>query len=369
MYKDTALEINEEGSHNGEFVEECYFFASDLDPAGINGEWSKYFYYTDSYQDASIRLIDQHNRVKNPGIKSSIDLVEDSTLLSNEHKYVIFVREGFGHFLINTLCVMFSIYEEDKEASFVFLTGTDEFDKFNTNKVLAFLTEVCDAYKIPHCILNSNKVSYSLDGHELQTDYLIYRAKNITLVNGDLTTKDFSLKDIKTYIDKYIVQLFGGYQAPTRRIYITRNNYNSNPEPYYLDKDFGIVGYKSVWDRIYDENLVEKHLASYGFESVQVESMNSIKDQIKLMMSTAVLVSPSGTGLTNCLFMPDNGLMVELRVEIGSRGGSHRLTKEYFDFSAAKQHMYLAIDVQDKQGTTAVKKLDRFFKLFDIEKL
>jgi capsular polysaccharide biosynthesis protein len=63
---------------------------------------------------------------------------------------------------------------------------------------------------------------------------------------------------------------------------------------------------------IANETEVIKLLSSYGFEIVCFEELSWLQ-QIELMQQTKLLISCHGAGLTNCLFMPKGGTVVELR--------------------------------------------------------
>lgn len=63
---------------------------------------------------------------------------------------------------------------------------------------------------------------------------------------------------------------------------------------------------------ISNEESVIKLLLTYGFEIVCFEELSWLQ-QIELMQETKLLISCHGAGLTNCLFMPSGGTVIELR--------------------------------------------------------
>jgi capsular polysaccharide biosynthesis protein len=199
-------------------------------------------------------------------------------------------------------------------------------------------------------------------------NYMIYRARNVTVVDTSASTMLLTVKDIKTLIDQYINQHSINSTGAGKKIYITRGSSESETDPFITNEDSSI-GYKDSKVRIYDENLLEQYLKDQGFETVNFETLPSIRDQIQLMRSTDVILGATGTGLVNELFMKDGKILIELRVEHGNADTTHRIVPEYYDLSVSKQHLYLALDVPDKQATTAIKKLKNLLDNLNLDSL
>lgn len=79
---------------------------------------------------------------------------------------------------------------------------------------------------------------------------------------------------------------------PNRKVYISRRNARTR--------------------QLENESELLAVLESYGFEFWTIEDLAYI-DQIKLMSETSVLFSVHGAGLTNMMFMPQNGIVIEAR--------------------------------------------------------
>lgn len=80
--------------------------------------------------------------------------------------------------------------------------------------------------------------------------------------------------------------------APSKNVYISRQRANTR--------------------RIKNENEVVGILRKYNFEIHFFEDYD-FDQQVKLMSETKCLISLHGAGLTNMLFMPENGLVMEFR--------------------------------------------------------
>jgi len=64
--------------------------------------------------------------------------------------------------------------------------------------------------------------------------------------------------------------------------------------------------------KVLNEVELEPVLRAFGFETVRPESL-SLREQIDLFAECETLIGIHGAGLTNCLFMPPGGSVVELR--------------------------------------------------------
>jgi capsular polysaccharide biosynthesis protein len=85
-----------------------------------------------------------------------------------------------------------------------------------------------------------------------------------------------------------------------------------------------------------------------------------------MMRGASILIGATGTGLVNVLLMESGKTVIELKVEhllVGNQG----TMPDYADFSYARDHTYIGLDVSDKQADTAIEKLKGLFKFFSLE--
>jgi hypothetical protein len=64
--------------------------------------------------------------------------------------------------------------------------------------------------------------------------------------------------------------------------------------------------------KVLNESELESVLSEFGFETIRPETF-SLRDQINLFKECETLIGIHGAGLTNCMFMPRGGNVVELR--------------------------------------------------------
>lgn len=96
-----------------------------------------------------------------------------------------------------------------------------------------------------------------------------------------------------------------------------------------------------------NEAQLDPILESQNIQSVQLEG-RSLAEQIELFSSCRLLIGLHGAGLTNMLWMPDGGHVIEIR----RKGDNHNNC--YFAMSNSLGHRYsylLAADVNESQNT------------------
>lgn len=118
----------------------------------------------------------------------------------------------------------------------------------------------------------------------------------------------------KVYINKVRDKfLLNSYLAPSRKIYISRQKANKR--------------------QIQNEAIIIPVLKSFGYEIHFFEDYN-FEDQAALMNQTKSLVSLHGAGLTNMLFMPKGGKVLELR------NANDPFNNCYFSLASDLEHDY-----------------------------
>ncbi len=93
--------------------------------------------------------------------------------------------------------------------------------------------------------------------------------------------------------------------------------------------------------RVLNEAAVQSLLAGHGFVSVNPGGL-SLTDQVSLFADAEIVVGPHGAGLTNAVFMPPGGAVVELTHH-------ERVVWTYHEVAGAAGHAYAAV-IADSQG-------------------
>lgn len=362
----------------------AYVFGTNVVNTGLDAS-EYYFLVRDSYEEVEQEVFKLHETyVELNGLfkRKLVSCIEDQVMMSPDKKYLIYLRQEFGHFVLNTLMAIMAAHKLDPDATFVIFMDIPLEEDSEKQKLLRFLEKFLLNNSINFYFLRSSFYLDTLNVLEVNTKtpltkkyqelheykspishYLVYKANNVHGIDTGLTTRNLSVKDIKDLIDEYVNDYSETSDLPNRKVYITRRVYDNELEA------FANGEYKSNNVRIYSEHLLEKYLSSKGFEIVDFRELQEIQDQINIMRDTTVLIGATGTGLTNQLFMRDSQVVVELRVEHGGVGSPHWIPVEYFYMTSGKNHAHIAIDVKDKQATTAIRKLDRILDSYDLQTL
>lgn len=91
-----------------------------------------------------------------------------------------------------------------------------------------------------------------------------------------------------------------------------RNRFNQNSVKVIPSKKIFVSRGKARFRKITNEAEVIRLVMSFGYEVHYFEDY-SFQDQVTLMQQTSHLIGLHGAGLTNMLFMPENGKVLELR--------------------------------------------------------
>lgn len=387
MFRSSSISSTRNRDVTAHHYDDHYICVSNFVYQGLDHP-DYYFLARPTYEMAASNLKEIYKKQedKEKFAEIGVSLLEDPVLMSSDRKYAIFLRQEFGHFVLHNLVTIAQIHDRDPDAIIIVFvpsrlwSDTDKLNKISQYLVKFFADNeikyyfVKDSaeqiYNANYAGLNAKSSVHSEVSRKIQSidHFFIYKVNNLYGVDSNTSTGSLHLGDIKYFLDKYVNAFLPvENDPPSRKIYITRRVYDSEPDAFEPRSDEpDQFGYKSNRVRIYEEDVLEKYMLSKNFEVVDFETLDRIEDQINLMASTAVLVGATGTGLTNQLFMKDQQTVIELRVEHGDARNDHWMLVEYFLMSGAKQHKYLAIDVKDKQAQTAVSKLDKIISLIDL---
>jgi len=130
---------------------------------------------------------------------------------------------------------------------------------------------------------------------------------------------------------------------PSKKIYISRSKANQR--------------------KVVNEEEVIALLSSYNYEIHNFEDY-SFKQQLDIMYNVKTLISMHGAGLTNMLFMPPDGNIIELRNE----GDSHNNC--YFSLTTSLNHDYFYLtnkgDTEDTYRVNITVDVSRLKEVLDL---
>ena len=297
----------------------------------------------------------------------NFSLHKDKLLLADTHKYYINVRFAFYHLILDTLMSIFYIKENDPDAIFAIniphayreISGSGD-------SSVEFIVKVLELNNINFYILNG--VGPGALHNEVEVP--VYEIQNCTVLTHEFP-RFMSYRDLVRLSEKYILaeeQLKAkSSNGEKLKVYVSRGK--STGAGVAFEGGNRDLGYADSVIRIYEEAYLEDYLKSCGFIVFDDFDSLSLTDQIRFMSSVDVLVGVTGTGLVNSLFMGKGKTIIELLVELPHHDRKTTIVTDYWQLSQAKEHTYIGIDLIDKQGATAVKKLKSLFGALKLDNL
>ena len=149
-----------------------------------------------------------------------------------------------------------------------------------------------------------------------------FRVKNLTLPSHTSSPGNYN----GVFLNQLRTKFINNNTSAFRKIFITR----SEAKQRFLKNEKEVV------------DIVK----SFGFE-IHVFEHYSLQKQIKLMNETTCLLGLHGAGLTNMLFMPQNGTVMELR----NHGDKHNNC--YFSMASELNHSYYYLQGKGDSENTA----------------
>jgi capsular polysaccharide biosynthesis protein len=99
-------------------------------------------------------------------------------------------------------------------------------------------------------------------------------------------------------------------------------------------KKFYVSRERARFRKVLNEKELESRLRHYGFEIIQPDDW-TLSEQISAFSECSTLIGIHGAGLTNCLFMPPGGKVIELKKREPNYGYWHlaeSVGHQYFYF-------------------------------------
>jgi len=183
-----------------------------------------------------------------------------------------------------------------------------------------------------------------------------------------LGLKPIPLKKDKTYLLNQVFHVHGqakfpGYfhQPTIKHLQNWFHQIHTVSSP--VQKKVYISRQHALRRKLNNEQEIKKIVSAKGFEVICSEDLN-FKNSLELFSSTSHLVSIHGAGLTNMLFMPKSGIIVEfLHPDVVTN-------KCYFFLAEALGHKYYYINgVQDKNNQRSHVDSDLEIPPFELENL
>jgi hypothetical protein len=154
---------------------------------------------------------------------------------------------------------------------------------------------------------------------------------------------------------------------PFRKTFVSRRLASAVKQKYYGEALANRLSRKT-YQRLDNEEKLEEFFISQGFEVICPEDFQSLEDQINYFYEVKTIVSITGGGLTNMVFMQNGGNVIELMTtlitnqSIGSKApsgleeGQHHF---YHSIAFRKNFSYFGIPNLDAKYDTLITRIEQ----------
>lgn len=284
----------------------------------------------------------------------STDSTYDS-FLSDDKKIFLNVSGSQFHLLYDTMGTIFHLFDHDPETLFILNTG-----EVKSQDLISNLREFF--FKL----LDLNNVRYQVYSSDLKDNKVnarnFYRRK-------DHQQEMYSHK-VGESISKYTRVFIKNKQVePFRKVYLSRRVANSKKDITYGNTLPIVQIPRHFFNRVDDEEMLENFFSSHGFEIVYPENFKTFEEQINFFYEVKTLISLSGAGLSNALFMQTKGNVIELftshwiwrNAKDNNRNVRQLREEEHFFYNSIafeKGHEYVAVNNKEKSATDIINKFE-----------
>jgi hypothetical protein len=268
------------------------------------------------------------------------DTVKDNNLSVTIPEYdktvVLFLNVEMFHFFFNGIGTTITEHKKNKDTMFVFILK--HADDLLKNSYCRFLKDFLEYHKIKYKIIDTSKVKY------IKVTNVFYYIPKGSHPN------DYTSNDIFNYFIPFIKNKD---VKPFRKIYLSRSKVNGHSlKMLFGEKDPNSCLFNND-KRIDNEAELELFLKSNGYEIIMPELIDNFIDQVNLMYEAKELVSLTGSGLMNMIFMQRNQKVVELSTPLVVHGEAS-LHPFYYEIAYISNHIYT--NIPHNRSTGQVKK-------------
>lgn len=324
----------------------------------VSGCVDSSFPLTEFHSDS---MIVQRNKFDNQKQFIASEVPEDAegirTIVSDQEKFLLTMEPSMYHTIVDSIGSTLYWIKRHPDALFL-IDMYFIYENYHRWHVMhGLFIDILDKSGVDYRLVNLYKDSLILDNFHIVTDQDYFPNERLKLVNSFIKDNYISNPDIE----------------PTRKLYISRKRTRT----YFLWDDQELKPGSPYQNdrRIYDEEQLEDYFAALGYEILYAEQFSDVREQIELFYSAKSIISASGSGLTNSIFMQPGSNVLEITTPIGAifpDGFHYSITDAvkaspadwlfeyhhiYKEISNALGHNYMSIQT-DKDQRTVTKFLD-----------
>jgi hypothetical protein len=281
-----------------------------------------------------------------------LDTITDATentitpheMLTETPKGITLIPDNYFHYFPDFIGPIYSFLNNciDLGISQVEVIAVDENNENSIGKQFSLFTQHCLEKFSDRIEVSYTAISRGLSGH----DQPLIRINNSRLIDQrDIgVSLNFIYESSKTFSES-TEEL-----APSKMVFLSRKN--------DLAKD------ASDNRTLYEEEC-EQFFSSIGFEVINGESFETLKDEISYFRDASILVGMTGSGLTNSMFMNPGQTVIEIVCPIKfTDEPKYEIHNFYKTISMLKKHKYVAVSNINSSQEDLLEQLEAVSKMF-----
>lgn len=296
------------------------------------------------------------NNQKQFDSRDVLDSDSGRSIISDQEKFILTLEPSMYHTIVDTLGSTLYWIKRFPNALFLIDMYYIHESPDRWHLVHGFFIEVLEKYGVDYKLINLHDGGIIVNNFNIVTEQDTFPNERLKLIN----------EEIRSYVSN-------PNQKPYRKVYVSRKKSRS----YFLwDRQELEPGSPYKNDiRIHDEERLERYFSSMGFDVMYAEDFKTFREQAEFFYSVKTLATPSGSGLSNSLYMQPGSNILEITVPIGAifpegfhysvteatKGKPARWLFEYHniykDIANALGHFYISIQT-DKNPETVIDFVD-----------
>jgi capsular polysaccharide biosynthesis protein len=288
---------------------------------GDSGYTGNFVFYKNTHE---IKITNPAFPLYQPSISSQLQNNNNLNFISDKNKIFVTLSSNYYHFHNDSVASLLNQYQKIENCMIVI--DISLFDNKTNYTFYTFFLKTLDDLKIEYVLINCN----------LDT---IIHANNFYIMFAPPTGLMNSADIVFNFYKRYINDLS---KPSYRKVYLDRKNNT----------------------RLLNNFQLQKYLSNNNFEIIFAEDFSDFKEQINYFYTVKTLISVTGSGLTNAMFMQENSNIIELSTpfSIVHPKLNNKITTELHHFynliSFFKNQQYVSIPNITNNSDTIINKLD-----------
>lgn len=313
-----------------------------------------------SNKDTDYKLVKETRSIK-PGYnldESVTSSAKDNQIefLSKDPKIFLRIPTGYYHCIHDFAGTVFHLNKIYPGIVFMFDTSEVKMNKLAT-KASDFCLKLFDYYKIKYNLIDLSNIKE-------------FNANNFYVRNF----KPLDYNGSQIMFHKCLPFIKDVDAIPYRKVYLSRRNIqtdNRKPSDMRVFDNFS----RQTFQRIDDEQAIEKFFAECGFEVVCPEDFNTLEDQINYFYEVKTLASITGAGFANEIFMQPGGTVIEITTpmitqsfdqEFNVKHYIESVHHHYSGLSVKKNHLHIGIPNLSANAESLLKDIKSSSKIMAV---